>query len=170
MDTAGDKNGWQLRSQQELDRLWTGRNGFPDRLMPFHPAWSERGVCVGDLRSLKDRLEEEGWAWSSGEVSQLPKASMSNYKAERKRACHRVTCNVRGWNGHWRVPLPCHLQGKDLELGWLPRAGTDVAPLHSTRKLNQQGLPWWPNRKESTCQCGRHGFDPRSRKIPHAVE
>ena len=66
MDTAEDKKGWQLRSQQELDRLWTGRNGFPDRLMPFHPAWSERGVCVADLRSLKDRLEEEGWAWSKG--------------------------------------------------------------------------------------------------------
>ena len=29
-----------------------------------------------------------------------------------------------------------HLQGKDLELGWLPRAGTDVAPLYSTIKLN----------------------------------
>ena len=32
------------------------------------------------------------------------------------------------------------------------------------------GLPWWLNGKESTCQCRRHGFDPWSRKLPHAVE
>ena len=32
------------------------------------------------------------------------------------------------------------------------------------------GLPWWLSGKESTCQCRRHGFDPWSGKIPHAVE
>ena len=26
------------------------------------------------------------------------------------------------------------------------------------------GLPWWPSGKESTCQHGRPGFDPRLRK------
>ena len=31
-------------------------------------------------------------------------------------------------------------------------------------------LPWWLSSKESACQCRRHGFDPWSRKIPHAVE
>ena len=44
-----------------------------------------------------------------------------------------------GGNGQWRGPLRPdheHLQGKDLELGWLPRAGTDVATLYSTIKLN----------------------------------
>ena len=32
------------------------------------------------------------------------------------------------------------------------------------------GLPWWLSGKESACQCGRHGFNPWSRKIPHAME
>jgi len=32
------------------------------------------------------------------------------------------------------------------------------------------GLPWWLSGKESACQCRRHGFDPSSRKTPHAVE
>ena len=31
-------------------------------------------------------------------------------------------------------------------------------------------LPWWLSGKESTCQCRRHGFNPWSGKIPHAVE
>ena len=30
-------------------------------------------------------------------------------------------------------------------------------------------LPWWISGKGSTCQCKRQGFDPWSRKIPHAV-
>ena len=28
------------------------------------------------------------------------------------------------------------------------------------------GLPWWLSGKESTCQCRRHRFDPRVKKIP----
>ena len=32
------------------------------------------------------------------------------------------------------------------------------------------GLPWWLSGKESDCQCGRHGFNHWSRKIPHAME
>ena len=31
-------------------------------------------------------------------------------------------------------------------------------------------LPWWLSGKESTRQCRRHGFDPWSRKTPHAVQ
>ena len=33
-----------------------------------------------------------------------------------------------------------------------------------------KGLPWWLPGEESTCQCRRQGFDPRSGKIPHAAE
>ena len=33
-----------------------------------------------------------------------------------------------------------------------------------------QGLPWWFSGKESACQRRRRGFNPWSRKIPHAVE
>ena len=32
-----------------------------------------------------------------------------------------------------------------------------------------QRLPWQLNGKECACQCKRHGFDPRSGKIPHAT-
>ena len=32
------------------------------------------------------------------------------------------------------------------------------------------GLPWWRSGWESACQCRRHGFEPSSGKIPHAVE
>ena len=41
-------------------------------------------------------------------------------------------------------------------------------PYHST-PLNPAGLPWRLSGKESACQCRRHGFDPWSRKIPHAA-
>ena len=30
-----------------------------------------------------------------------------------------------------------------------------------------QGLPWWSSDKEPACQCGGHGFNRWSRKIPH---
>ena len=30
------------------------------------------------------------------------------------------------------------------------------------------GLPWWSSGYESACQCRGHGFDPWSRRIPHA--
>ena len=33
----------------------------------------------------------------------------------------------------------------------------------------KRGLPWCSNGKESTCQCRGHRFNPRSRKIPHAL-
>ena len=29
-------------------------------------------------------------------------------------------------------------------------------------------MKWWRSGKESACQCRRHGFNPWSRKIPHA--
>ena len=32
------------------------------------------------------------------------------------------------------------------------------------------GLPRWLSGKESACRCRRHGFDPWSRKVPHAAE
>ena len=33
-----------------------------------------------------------------------------------------------------------------------------------------QELPWWLSGKESACQCRGQRFDPRSGKIPHALE
>ena len=37
-------------------------------------------------------------------------------------------------------------------------------------KWSYPGLLWWLIGKESTCQCGRPGFNPSYRKIRHAVE
>ena len=37
-------------------------------------------------------------------------------------------------------------------------------------KKKIRGLPWWLSGKESACQCRRHGFNPWSWKIPHAME
>ena len=33
-----------------------------------------------------------------------------------------------------------------------------------------EGVPWWRSGWESACQCGGHGFEPWSGKIPHAAE
>ena len=38
------------------------------------------------------------------------------------------------------------------------------------KSKTKNGLPWWLSDKESSCQCRRHGFNPWSRKIPHAME
>ena len=40
--------------------------------------------------------------------------------------------------------------------------------LDMTEQLNNNN--WWLSGKESTCQCRGHGFDPWSRKTPHAME
>ena len=37
-------------------------------------------------------------------------------------------------------------------------------------KEDLSGLPWWRSGWESACQCGGHGFEPWSGKIPHAAE
>ena len=41
-----------------------------------------------------------------------------------------------------------------------------MAPQEHSETL---GLPWWPNSKESPCQCRGHRFDPWSRRIPRAT-
>ena len=38
------------------------------------------------------------------------------------------------------------------------------------KKFIYLGFPWWLSGKESACQGRRHGFDPWSRKMPHAKE
>ena len=37
------------------------------------------------------------------------------------------------------------------------------------RRILLRGLSWCSSGKESACQCRGHGFNPWSRKIPHAV-
>ena len=39
----------------------------------------------------------------------------------------------------------------------------------SCTENSKAGLPWWLSGKESACQSRRHGFAPRSRKIPRVM-
>ena len=41
---------------------------------------------------------------------------------------------------------------------------------HCPYKNKSWGFPWWLTGEESACQCRRQGFEPWSRKIPHAEE
>ena len=52
--------------------------------------------------------------------------------------------------------------------GWLGLQAEGVVSLESRTLL--QGFPWCLSVKESACRCGRRGFHPWSRKIPHATE
>ena len=56
----------------------------------------------------------------------------------------------------WRIPLGRSLVGYSR---WGRKESDTTERLHSL-------TPWWLNGKESTCQCGRHGFDLWVRKIP----
>ena len=56
--------------------------------------------------------------------------------------------------------LPAVTQG----LPWSPHLSKHP------HKFTIWGLPWWFSGKESACQCRRHGFNPRSGRIPHASE
>ena len=40
---------------------------------------------------------------------------------------------------------------------------------HNILKAMVPGLPWWSSGYESACQCKGHGFDPCSKRIPHAT-
>ena len=42
--------------------------------------------------------------------------------------------------------------------------------LNVSCKTVGEGLPWWHNGEEFSCQCRGHGFEPWSGKIPHAAE
>ena len=44
-----------------------------------------------------------------------------------------------------------------------------AVPAFKNECLGLQNV-WWCSGGESTCQCGGHGFDPWSGRIPHAAE
>ena len=50
----------------------------------------------------------------------------------------------------------------------LQKVGIEGAYLNIKKAI--YGLPWWRSDWESACQCRGHGFEPWSRKIPHAAE
>ena len=75
-------------------------------------------------------------------------------------------------------PVGCRTEGLGPEqqgtcvLRHFHKTGT-LTSLYSQQKESQGnscGLPWWRSGWESACQCGGHGFEPWSGKIPHAAE
>ena len=70
---------------------------------------------------------------------------------------------------------PCFsLSKKNPELIRLPTTALLGASRRHSHRLTHyklaHRLPWWLRGIESTCECRRHGFDPWSRRIPHALE
>ena len=61
------------------------------------------------------------------------------------------------------------MKWKILEIFKLVQRG-NMRQIKSYLFKRQQELPWWLSGRESRCQCRRHGFDPWSGRIPHAVE
>ena len=69
---------------------------------------------------------------------------------------------------------PQPLSQKTESYSWPPPksykgSGPDSKTAEKASQMMTLGLPWWLSGKESTCRCRRHGFNPWSRKIPHAV-
>ena len=78
----------------------------------------------------------------------------------------------QSWNSYGNTnDLSCQSNLKDEEQSWSITL-SDVKIYYKTIviKIVWLGLPKWLNVKESTFKCRRHGFDPWSREILHAVE
>ena len=53
---------------------------------------------------------------------------------------------------------------------WFSNLGVHQNHSESLLKYKISGLPWWLSGKQSTCQCRRHGSDPRLGSTPRAME
>ena len=71
-------------------------------------------------------------------------------------------------NGKWQTMQVSARRNRVWE-DWFSSQVTAPHPKLFSSKGSTSGLPWWLSGKESACQCGRHGFDPWSRKIPHCM-
>ena len=69
--------------------------------------------------------------------------------------------------------MPHHLSHFQVSANCLPKTPQRLIHLHLYllfKKILRRGLPCCLSGKESACQCRRHGFDPWSKKIPHAYK
>ena len=66
----------------------------------------------------------------------------------------------------WHHKLSFPQKGKLLPSNYYPHFPDEEMRLQKVRL----GIPWWRSGWESACQCGGHGFEPWSGKIPHAAE
>ena len=69
------------------------------------------------------------------------------------------------------VLLPRESHGQRSPVGYSPQGHKELDMTEATQHAQENilGLPWWLSGKGSARQCRRHGFDPCSRKIPHAI-
>ena len=71
----------------------------------------------------------------------------------------------------WQVPVLKGLWHKALKRNTHTRENCQTLNVVIyILKNEKEGFPWWRSGWESACQCRGHGFEPWSRKIPHAVE
>lgn len=85
---------------------------------------------------------------------------------------------ARPWSQPAALTSPCHRHGASVPLGSRPPATQSSITLQATlcgpirtlsslgcaecelARIGCGGLPWWAHGGDSTCRCGRHGFDP----------
>ena len=91
--------------------------------------------------------------------SDLLEKSGEDWRQEKRTAGDEMV----GWH-HWH-------EGHEFEHALGIGEGQGSLACCSSRGLKESDATEWLNlsSKESACQCGRHGFDPSSGKIPHAV-
>lgn len=101
-----------------------------------------------------------GWMWQSTHISKLASLSLDGN--------HLGICKVKtsALKVRWGENFP------SIPSGLIQTCGSwDSNKLKgSYLTKTSQGLPWWLKGQESVCQHRRHGFYPRSRKIPHVSE
>ena len=95
-----------------------------------------------------------------------------NYWACASGACAPQRERSRQWEAHaprWRVAPARHNWRKPLHRNEDPTQ-PKINKLINLKKNYILGPSWWCSGYKSTCQCTRHGFEPRSGNIPPAAE
>ena len=86
--------------------------------------------------------------------------------------CHRTRCSIKEQDLDEAQAVETRVTASGSQEGQATYLGSSIcpsAPLVTVMKPNP-GLAWWLSGKESVCQCRGQGFEPWSRKIPHAME
>ena len=117
--------------------------------------WKCQNAKLGHSRILSPtrlRRREPEWRADRGKGTRSPHLGVLGHRASQ-----------------WRV-----LNGLRVLGAGEARVASSVYPASCTNviilKMCYQGLPWWRSRWESACQCGGHGFEPWSGKIPRVAE
>ena len=142
-------------SHYSIYKNTVGKQWCIDELFKFHS--KSPSSCLLPLNALEvspGRRIVEGMAWN---VNQLLLATKS----------HTITFIKYQRQCVW----PCICHRKSPPTAWFKTSQIyhHILEATSLKPRCHQGLPWWPSGKGSACQCRRHGLDPWSGKIPHAM-